>query len=325
VNKFKEFRQARGYTQEDVAGMLKTTQQTVARWEAGRAEPNLAALRDLAVIFGTSVDDLLGRNPLSQSAVTNSYFSLDDGEEHFWGHLGVLLPGEERSRWYPITLKQAIRIEAAIQGMSTDAPWLAVPTLNNRMLVINVSHVHRICTLDDNADAPEDDWELGWDSYQGHSPEVYRALANWAMQMPDADEDESSAAFREGMEELVKAEELTDELVFDRIINTHVHFSNGQVRHSTPDADRLLAVLVQAEEATAELVFDLSEAESGLVSYVPANAARMLDMPLYQIIDAAKMQEEEIELASAAAEAEAAVAKAQQAVAPKKTGRHTKR
>ena len=323
MNKFKEFRQARGYTQEDVAGMLKTTQQTVARWEAGRAEPNLAALRDLAVIFGTSVDDLLGRNPLADSAVTNSYFSLDDGEEHFWGHLGVLLPGEEHSRWYPITLEQATRIDAAIQGMSTDAPWLAIPTLNNRMLLINVPHVHRICTLDDNADAPEDDWELGWDSYQGHSLEVYRALANWAM--PDDEQDESSATFKEGLEELIREKELTDELVFDRVINTHVHFSNGQVRHSTPDPDRLFAALLQAEEAPHELVFDLSEPRSGLTSYVPADAIRMLDMPLYQIIDGAKEQEEEFERANAAAQAEAAVAKAQQAAAPKKTGRHTKR
>ena len=124
MNKFKEFRQARGYTQEKVAEMLRTTQQTVARWESGRAEPSLAALRDLAVIFSTSVDDLLGRNPFSDAAVTNSYFSLDDGDEHFWGHFGVLLAGEKYTRWYPITLKQANQVDVAISRISPDEPWL---------------------------------------------------------------------------------------------------------------------------------------------------------------------------------------------------------
>jgi hypothetical protein len=52
--------------------MLKTTQQTIARCEAGKAEPNLSALQDLAMIFGTSVDDLLGKNPLSDKIASTS-------------------------------------------------------------------------------------------------------------------------------------------------------------------------------------------------------------------------------------------------------------
>lgn len=322
--KFKKFRQARGYTQEKVAEMLKTTQQTVARWESGQAEPSLAALRDLAVIFSTSVDDLLGKNPFSDAAVTNSYFSLDDGDEHFWGHLGVLLPGEKYTRWYPITLKQANQVDAAIDRISPDEPWLAVSTLNNRMLLINVPEVHRIHMLDDNADEVADDWELGWDSYQGHSLEIYRALANWAMAIPDDEEEASSETFKEGLEEFIKEEGLTENLIYEQIIETHLHSTNGQVRRCTPDQGRLLNAMMQIEYPAGNSVFDLSEPDVGLTSYVPAKAIRMLDMPLYQVMDAAKREREELEQMNAAAEAEAALSKVQQAATPKKRGRPRK-
>lgn len=324
MNKFKEFRQARGYTQEKVAEMLRTTQQTVARWESGQAEPSLTALRDLAVIFNTSVDDLLGKNPFSDVVVTNSYFSLDGGDEHFWGHFGVLLPGEEYTRWYPITLKQANQIDAAINRIAPDEPWLAVSTLNNRMLLINVPEVHRIHMLDDNADEVAGDWELGWDSYQGHSLEVYRALANWAMAIDDDEEEASSETFKEGLEELIQEERLTEELVHERVIDTYLHFTNGQLRRSTPDEGKLFNALMQAEYSADDIVFDLSEPESGFTSYVPANAIRMLDMPLYQVMDAAKREHEELAKMNAAAEAEAAMDKASQAAAPKKRVRPRK-
>jgi transcriptional regulator with XRE-family HTH domain len=321
MNKFKEFRQARGYTQEKVAEMLRTTQQTVARWESGRAEPSLAALRDLAVIFSTSVDDLLGRNPFSDAAVTNSYFSLDDGDEHFWGHFGVLLAGEKYTRWYPITLKQANQVDVAISRISPDEPWLAVSTLNNRMLLINVPKVHRIHMLDDNADEVANDWELGWDSYQGHSLEVYRALANWAMAISDDEDEGSSKTFKEGLDELIKEEGLTEDLVYERVIDTHLHFTNGQLRRSTPDREKLFGALIQVECSAGDFVFDLSEPEVGLTSYVPAKAICMLDMPLYQVMDAAKEDNSELEQMKAVEDAEAAPSKVSQTTMPKKRGR----
>jgi len=320
MKKFKEFRQAHGYTQGKVAEMLRTTQQTIARWESGQAEPSLAALRDIAVIFSTSVDDLLGTNPFSDAAVTNSYFSLDDSEEHFWGHLGVLLPGERYTRWYPITLKQARYVEAAIIQLDSQEPWLAVSTLNNRMLLINVPEVHRIYVLDDNADPVSDDWELGWDSYQGHSLEVYRALSNWAMGTPD-DEEEFSDPFKEGLEELIKEENLTEELVHERVIDTHLHFTNGQLHRCTPDQDKLFSALIQAKCSSSSLVFDLSEPDEGLASYVPGKVIRMLDMPLYQVIDAAKQEREELERIEAVAETEVASSKMRHAGLPTKKGR----
>lgn len=295
MNKFKKFRQKRGYTQGQVAEMLKTTQQSVARWESSQAEPDLAALRDMAVIYSTSVDDLLGNNPLSDSVVTNSYFALDGGDEHFWGHLGILLPGESYSRWYPITLQTAKVLDTAIQHRGATKPWVALSTLNNRMLLINLSQVQRICMLDDNADEVADDWELGWDSYQGHSLEVYRALAQWALGLSDEDEEVSSETFLEELSILIDEEGLTQDLVIERVVDTHIHFTSGQVRRCNPSERYLLEALNEVENPTTQLMFDLSDPDFGLTTYIPLNAVRLIDMPLYQLVDAMKAEQEELE------------------------------
>jgi transcriptional regulator with XRE-family HTH domain len=71
MKRLKELRQSLGLTQEALAKALQTTQQTIARWETDKAEPNLSALRDLAMIFGTSVDDVVGSNRISKGHDNN--------------------------------------------------------------------------------------------------------------------------------------------------------------------------------------------------------------------------------------------------------------
>lgn len=308
MNRFREFRESRRHTQEEIAAMLKTTQQTIARWESGKAEPSISALRDLAVIYGTSVDDLLGKNPIATSAVTNSYFSLDEGDEHFWGHFGVLLPGDKFTRWFPITLKEANKISTAMATFDAAEPWITVATLNNRMLLLQVPELHRIYLLDDNADEVPGDWELGWDSYNGHTPEVYRALAD---RYSAVDELEASDTFKEGLDALVEEEGLTDDLIQERVIETALHFKDGSVQRCTPDEGKLWGALYEAEHF-ATGVFDLSEPDSGLNVYVPARSVWMIDMPLYQVIDGAKKEQEENDRAEALQHAEAALQKAKE-------------
>ncbi len=45
-------------TQEDVAGKLGVTRQSVAKWEVGESVPDLDKCKRLADIFGVSLDDL---------------------------------------------------------------------------------------------------------------------------------------------------------------------------------------------------------------------------------------------------------------------------
>ena len=50
-------------TQEDIAEKLGVTRQSVAKWEAGDSIPDLDKCKQLADIFGVSLDDLANYEP----------------------------------------------------------------------------------------------------------------------------------------------------------------------------------------------------------------------------------------------------------------------
>lgn len=50
-------------TQEDIAEKLGVTRQSVAKWEAGESIPDLDKCKQLADIFGVSLDDLANYEP----------------------------------------------------------------------------------------------------------------------------------------------------------------------------------------------------------------------------------------------------------------------
>lgn len=61
--KIKEFRQARGMTQQDLADAVHVTKGAVCMWERGSRVPEVPTLLALADVFGVSLDNLVGRTP----------------------------------------------------------------------------------------------------------------------------------------------------------------------------------------------------------------------------------------------------------------------
>ncbi len=57
-NKIKQLRQRSGYTQEQLAGRIGVSPQTVSKWETGTSMPDITLLPCLAEEFGVSVDEL---------------------------------------------------------------------------------------------------------------------------------------------------------------------------------------------------------------------------------------------------------------------------
>ena len=53
-----QMRKLQQMTQEDIADKLGITRQSVAKWEAGESIPDLDKCKQLAEIFGVSLDDL---------------------------------------------------------------------------------------------------------------------------------------------------------------------------------------------------------------------------------------------------------------------------
>ena len=61
MNKIREYRKQRKWTQEELARRLGVERSAVAKWESGKSQPQAARLVALAELFGRSVDGILGR------------------------------------------------------------------------------------------------------------------------------------------------------------------------------------------------------------------------------------------------------------------------
>ncbi|MGH8762579.1 MAG: helix-turn-helix transcriptional regulator [Nitrosospira sp.] len=288
MKRLRELRVMFNLTQEELAAILKVTQQTIARWEAGKAEPNLAALRDIAVILDTSVDALLGIDRSHKVAVSKYRQFVKAGcADGFWGHLGLLYPNETKTRWYPVSQGAANYIEKCLrpdQGEGDD--WIIVPTLNNRFLIFAVQAMKRIWLLDNNADQPDDDWNLTWDGYQGLSPDIYRALEARFFGLDEQYKADYPAALRSILDEIVKEDGFDDKAkVAQRLLETHIHFRDGTLTHYWVETQDIMTLILDAESG-ASRVFGMSGGE--FESYYPVNSVRMIDLPLLQYHEAEK-------------------------------------
>ena len=58
--RIKELRIENNFTQKQLAQKLQTTNSAVCDWEKGRTQPDLQMLTNIALLFGVSVDYLLG-------------------------------------------------------------------------------------------------------------------------------------------------------------------------------------------------------------------------------------------------------------------------
>lgn len=61
MNKIREYRKQRKWTQDELAKRIGVERSAVAKWESGKSQPQAARLVALAEVFGCSVDELLGR------------------------------------------------------------------------------------------------------------------------------------------------------------------------------------------------------------------------------------------------------------------------
>ena len=75
-DRLKGLREERQLSQRAVADKLGVTQQAVAKWEAGKAEPDIATINKLADLFGVSVNLLLGRTDPPVPAKANDRLDI---------------------------------------------------------------------------------------------------------------------------------------------------------------------------------------------------------------------------------------------------------
>ncbi len=59
--RLKALRQEKNMLQQDLAAHLKVSKSTISGWEVGRNQPDYDILIELSILFGVSVDYLIGR------------------------------------------------------------------------------------------------------------------------------------------------------------------------------------------------------------------------------------------------------------------------
>ncbi len=59
--RLKALRQDKNMLQQDLASHLKVSKSTISGWEVGRNQPDYDILIELSILFGVSVDYLIGR------------------------------------------------------------------------------------------------------------------------------------------------------------------------------------------------------------------------------------------------------------------------
>lgn len=90
AEKIKKLREARGWSQAELARRLSVTRNGVNSWEQGLSMPSPACLVDLAKVFSVSTDYLLGIENLDSVNVTG----LGDKEVALLTEMADMLRGK---------------------------------------------------------------------------------------------------------------------------------------------------------------------------------------------------------------------------------------
>ena len=90
AEKIKKLREARGWSQAELARRLSVTRNGVNSWEQGLSMPSPACLVDLAKVFSVSTDYLLGIENLDSVNVTG----LSDREVALLTEMADMLRGK---------------------------------------------------------------------------------------------------------------------------------------------------------------------------------------------------------------------------------------
>ena len=84
----------------------------------------------------------------------------------FWGHLGILVQGQPKYLWFPITAYT----RQLVYKNSTEK-YMAIPCMDNSLLLINCNKIEELVLLDEACGSPVD---MDWDSTvsEGEIPAV---------------------------------------------------------------------------------------------------------------------------------------------------------
>lgn len=167
----KDIRTQMNLTQKQLAEKMDTTQQTVARWENGKTPLNSAHIKQLCSVLHCTPQDLMGW--VLDDEGFNGARLLEHGLPYGTLRLTTSFGVQE----HPIgefdreAVNQFIERRSVVNYQKEGTGWLAVTTLNRRLLLINPTSLRSVAIVSDDIEAmpgfqAEDYAPSGWDG--GH-------------------------------------------------------------------------------------------------------------------------------------------------------------
>ena len=137
--KLLELRKSRGLTQEELAEALFVSRTAVSKWESGRGYPNIDSLKELAIFFSVSIDELIRSDEILSAAENDKKEYMNRTTSFICGMLDIV----------PVLLlfipvfgngtEQAGTV--SLGGLTFAAPWIKTVFL----ILIMVTALNGIC------------------------------------------------------------------------------------------------------------------------------------------------------------------------------------
>jgi len=204
---------------------------------------------------------------------------LDEHRKRRWGHLGVKTAAAKKSIWYPVDDLQAERIRSALVRRSVGEadPWIAIVTLNNRVVALHLPHLKRVTLLANDGEPQSADPVQGFDVEHGFPTVVYSALEA-AYDGFDLLQTDTPTDVRRAVE-LMAAERWSDKVVASRLRETHIHYTDGTRDSAEIDGEAIAEIYARVCGSGLIDALDLSDVSESQFSSVSANFLALVDMP----------------------------------------------
>lgn len=271
-----------GATPDSVAEACGVTVREAERWAQGRGEPDSAALRDLAFLFGTSVRDLVNAAP-DRLRTCLPVEPVPPYIDSLWGYLGLPLPGQTTMTWYPITADTARRIEWRLdEDNEVQHAWTVIETLNNRLLAYPTTAFPRFTLL--SLVEAERTGVAGDSRWPPCAAEVYRVLHARFYDLAGLGAMPCSVRLQQTVDALVRDWSLDNPETRDALLRlARIVLRDGTVLHEEFDPEVSVDSVVDADSrCPSHLRLGTAEA----TSFYPAEHVQLVDMPLCRHEDA---------------------------------------
>ena len=149
-------------------------------------------------------------------------YDLPENMSGYWGSVGIRVKGGDDYFWYPITSTAKSDLEKGIHN-----EVIAIPCMNNRVLVLNMKNINEVILLDDACDRPGTD---SWSSPINHEdvPQaVYDALYDLPTFSGEHMRQDVSPILQDLTQQVIKELGWDEDILFHLLYRTIIHFADG--------------------------------------------------------------------------------------------------